>query len=168
MYRRFFAAAAALLLTGIGHADTDQASAALARDLFEQLIEINTTDSVGSVTAAAQAMAKRLREAGFAASDIQILGPNDRKKNLVVRLHGSGRHKPVLLIGHLDVVEARREDWSTDPFEFVEKDGHFYGRGTQDMKNGDAIMMATLIRLKKEGFRPSRDIILALSVPAPL
>ena len=100
---------------------------------------------------------------GSPTSDIQILGPNDRKKNLVVRLHGSGKHKPILLIGHLDVVEARREDWTTDPFKFVEKDGRFYGRGTQDMKNGDAIMMATLIRLKKEGFRPSRDIILALT-----
>ena len=164
MYRRYFASAvAAVLLTGICHADTDQNSNALARDLFKELIEINTTDSVGSVTAASEAMAKRLRDAGFPASDIQILGPNDRKKNLVVRLHGSGRHKPVLLIGHLDVVEARREDWTTDPFQFVQKDGRFYGRGTQDMKNGDAIMMATLIRLRKEGFKPSRDIILALT-----
>jgi acetylornithine deacetylase/succinyl-diaminopimelate desuccinylase-like protein len=164
MYRRYLAAAgAALLLTGICHADTDQLSDALARDLFKELIEINTSESVGSVTAASEAMSKRLRDAGFAATDIQILGPNDRKKNLVVRLHGTGKHKPVLLIGHLDVVEARREDWSTDPFKFVEKDGHFFGRGTQDMKNGDAIMLATLIRLKKEGFKPSRDIILALT-----
>jgi acetylornithine deacetylase/succinyl-diaminopimelate desuccinylase-like protein len=164
MYRRYFAsAAAALLLTGVCRADTDEASNALARDLFKQLIEINTTESVGSVTAASEAMAQRLRDAGFAPGDIQILGPNERKKNLVVRLRGSGRHEPVLLIGHLDVVEARREDWSTDPFQFVEKDGHFYGRGTQDMKNGDAIMMATLIRLKKEGFKPARDIILALT-----
>ncbi len=164
MYRRYLAAAgAALLLTGICHADTDQLSNALARDLFKELIEINTSESVGSVTAASEAMSKRLRDAGFAATDIQILGPNDRKKNLVVRLHGTGKHKPVLLIGHLDVVEARREDWSTDPFKFVEKDGHFFGRGTQDMKNGDAIMLATLIRLKKEGFKPSRDIILALT-----
>jgi acetylornithine deacetylase/succinyl-diaminopimelate desuccinylase-like protein len=165
MNRRYFAAATvvAVLLTGICHADPDQASNALARDLFKELIEINTTESVGSVTAASEAMAKRLRDAGFAAADMQILGPNDRKKNLVVRLHGSGKHKPVLLIGHLDVVEARREDWSTDPFKFVEKDSHFFGRGTQDMKNGDAIMLATLIRLKKEGFKPSRDIILALT-----
>ena len=81
----------------------------------------------------------------------------------MVRLHGSGKHKPVLLIGHLDVVEARREDWTTDPFQFVEKDGYFYGRGTSDMKDGDAIMSATLIRMKKEGYVPSRDIILALT-----
>ena len=110
-------------------------------------------------------MAQRFREAGFPSSDIQVMGPssNDRKKNVVVRLHGSGKHKPVLLIGHLDVVEARREDWTTDPFQFVEKDGYYYGRGTSDMKDGDAIMSATLIRMKKEEYVPSRDIILAMT-----
>src|SRR5438876_11989963 len=102
----------------------------LSRDIFKQLIEINTTDSVGNVTTASEAMAKRFRDAGFPDRDMQILGPNDRKRNLVVRLHGSDKHKPMLLIGHLDVVEARREDWTTDPFQFVEKDGYFYGRGT--------------------------------------
>ena len=136
----------------------------LARSLFQELIEINTTDtSAGNVTTAAEAMEKRFRAAGFPESDLALLGPNARKKNLVVRLHGSGQRKPVLLIGHLDVVEARREDWTTDPFKFVEKDGYFYGRGTQDMKDGDAIMVATLIRLKQSGFRPNRDIILALT-----
>ena len=90
-------------------------------------------------------------------------GPNDRKKNLVVRLHGSGKQKPVLLIGHLDVVEARREDWTTDPFQFVEKDGYYYGRGTQDMKADDAILVTTLIRFKKEDYVPDRDLILALT-----
>src|SRR6202165_4752420 len=131
----------------------DEATRKLAVDIFKQLIEINTTDSVGSVTAASEAMAKRFRDAGFPESDIKVLGPssNDRKKNVVVRLHGSGKHKPVLLIGHLDVVEARREDWTTDPFQFVEKDGFYYGRGTSDMKDGDAIMSATLVRMKKEG-----------------
>src|SRR5271157_4717575 len=119
----------------------DEATRRLALDIFKQLIEIDTTDSVGSVTAAAEAMAQRFRDAGFPESDIQVLGPssssNDRKKNVVVRLHGSGKHKPVLLIGHLDVVEARREDWTTDPFQFIEKDGYYYGRGTSDMKDGD-------------------------------
>src|SRR5215470_13385518 len=95
----------------------DAATRQLAHDIFKQLIEINTTDSVGSVTAASEAMAQRFRDAGFPDSDIQVLGPNDRKKNVVVRLHGSGAHKPVLLIGHLDVVEARREDWTTNPFQ---------------------------------------------------
>ena len=148
----------------------DEATRKLALDIFKQLIEINTTDSVGSVTAAAEAMAQRFRDAGFADSDIHVLGPSsndgskaDRKKNVVVRLHGSGAHKPVLLIGHLDVVEARREDWTTDPFQFIEKDGYYYGRGTSDMKDGDAIMSATLIRMKKEGYVPDRDIILAMT-----
>src|SRR3984893_16169534 len=143
----------------------DEATRKLALDIFKQLIEINTTDSVGSVTAAAEAMAQRFRDAGFPESDIQVLGPssNDRKKNVVVRLHGTGKHKPVLLIGHLDVVEAHREDWTVDPFQFVEKDGFYYGRGTQDMKSGDAIMATTLIRFKKEGYKPDRDIILALT-----
>ena len=135
----------------------------LAREIFKQLIEINTTDSSGSTTVAAEAMAQRLREAGLPAADVQVLGPNPRKGNLVARLRGTGVHRPILLMGHLDVVEARREDWSTDPFQFVERDGYFYGRGTQDMKSSDAILVATLIRFWKEGFRPDRDIILALT-----
>src|SRR5208337_1080369 len=108
-----------------------------ARAIFQQLIEINTSDSVGSVTKASDAMAQRLLAAGFSEKDVVVAGPNDRKKNLVVRYRGSGQKKPILFIGHLDVVEARREDWTTDPYEFVEKDGFFYGRGTQDMKEGD-------------------------------
>src|SRR6266481_5618696 len=144
-------------------AQIDDATRKLSYDVFKQLIEVNSTDSVGSVTAASEAMAQRFRDTGFPEADIQILGPKDRKKNLVVRLHGMGKHKPVLLIGHLDVVEARREDWTTDPFQFVEKDGYFYGRGTQDMKSGDAIMVTTLLRMKKEGYVPDRDIILALT-----
>ncbi|MDT4947357.1 MAG: hypothetical protein QOH14_4090 [Pseudonocardiales bacterium] len=153
----------AVLLVPTANAQIDDSTKQLAHDVFKQLIQINTTDSVGNVSSASEAMAKRFRDAGFQETDIHILGPNDRKKNLVVRLHGSGKHKPVLLIGHLDVVEARREDWTTDPFQFVEKDGYFYGRGAEDMKSGDAIMTTTLIRFKKEGFVPDRDIILALT-----
>jgi acetylornithine deacetylase/succinyl-diaminopimelate desuccinylase-like protein len=153
----------AVLLVPNSNAQMDEATRQLAHDMFKQLVEINTTDSVGNVTTAAEAMAQRFRDAGFPGTDIQVLGPDDRKKNLVVRLHGSGKQKPVLLIGHLDVVEARREDWTTDPFQFVEKDGYFYGRGTQDMKDGAAIMVATLIKMKQEGFVPDRDIILALT-----
>ena len=141
----------------------DAESIKLATDIFKQLIEINTTDSLGSTTIAAEAMAKRLREAGFPESDVVMMGPNPRKGNMIARLHGTGAHKPVLLIGHLDVVEAKRSDWTTDPFHFIEKDGYYYGRGTQDMKEGDAIMMATLIRMKQEGYKPDRDIILALT-----
>jgi len=135
----------------------------LAREILKQLIEINTSDSVGSVTAASEAMAKRLREAGFAEKDIQIAGSRDTKKNLVLRYHGRGKRKPVLFIGHLDVVEARREDWSSDPFLFLEKDGYFYGRGTEDMKSGDALLVTTFIRLKQQGYVPDRDLILALT-----
>ena len=135
----------------------------LAHDIFKQLIETNTTDSVGNVTTAAEAMAARLREAGFSEKEIQIAGPRENKKNLVVRYRGSGARKPVLFIGHLDVVEARREDWSVDPFVFLEKDGYFYGRGTEDMKSGDALLVASFIRLKKEGYVPDRDLILALT-----
>ena len=110
-------------------------------------------------------MAKRLLAAGFDARDMKVLGPNDRKGNLVVRYRGtdSAGLKPILIIGHLDVVEARREDWTTDPFQFIEKDGYFYGRGTQDMKVNDAILVTTFIRFKREGYQPNRDIILALT-----
>jgi acetylornithine deacetylase/succinyl-diaminopimelate desuccinylase-like protein len=142
---------------------TDDAYRQLARAIFKQLIEINTTDSSGSTTAAAEAMALRLRDAGFSAGDVQVLGPNPRKGNLVARLRGTGAHRPILLIGHLDVVEARREEWSVDPFQFLERDGYFYGRGTQDMKSSDAIMVSSLIRLRQEDFHPDRDIILALT-----
>jgi acetylornithine deacetylase/succinyl-diaminopimelate desuccinylase-like protein len=152
-----------VLLVSNLNAQIDAPTRQLSHDIFKQLIEINTTDSVGNVSTASEAMAQRFRDAGFSENDIYIGGPNDRKKNLVVRLHGSGKYKPVLLIGHLDVVEAKREDWTTDPFQFVEKDGYFYGRGTEDMKDGDAIMATTLIRFKKEGYVPDRDIILALT-----
>jgi acetylornithine deacetylase/succinyl-diaminopimelate desuccinylase-like protein len=141
----------------------DNDSRQLSHDIFRQLVEINTTDSVGSTTVAANAMAKRLLEAGFAPADVQVLGPNDRKGNLIARLHGSGTKKPILFICHMDVVEARREDWSMDPFQFVEKDGYFYGRGTGDVKDGDAFLLTTFIRLKRENFKPDRDLILALT-----
>jgi acetylornithine deacetylase/succinyl-diaminopimelate desuccinylase-like protein len=97
----------------------DDSTRQLSHDVFKQLIEINTTDSVGSTTVAAEAMARRLRDAGYPAADVVVLGPNERKGNTVARLHGTGAQKPILLIGHLDVVEARRADWSVDPFEFI-------------------------------------------------
>jgi acetylornithine deacetylase/succinyl-diaminopimelate desuccinylase-like protein len=135
-----------------------------ARDIFKQLIEINTTDTpAGNVTAAAEAMAERFRTAGFPAEDIHVDGPKPNKKNLVVRLHGRGAGKPILFIAHLDVVEALRQDWSMDPFKFNEVDGFFYGRGTSDIKQGDTILVANFIRLKKEGWIPARDLILALT-----
>jgi acetylornithine deacetylase/succinyl-diaminopimelate desuccinylase-like protein len=157
-----------LLATGLfaqQESHLDAASRQLARDVFKQLIEINTTDSVGSTTTAAEAMRKRLLDAGFPAEDVVVLGPNERKGNMVARYRGKAgsEKKPVLIIGHIDVVEAKREDWTTDPFVFTEKDGYFYGRGTQDMKESDAAVVTSFIRLKREGFVPDRDIILALT-----
>src|ERR1051326_695975 len=136
----------------------------IARDIFKELIEINTTDTpAGNVTTAAEAMAARFRNAGFPAEDVQVLGPLPNKKNLVVRLRGRGAAKPILFIGHLDVVQALRQDWSMDPFKFNEVDGFFYGRGTSDIKQGDTALVANFLRLKKEGWIPSRDLILALT-----
>jgi len=137
----------------------------LARDIFKELIEINTTDTpAGDCTKAAQAMAARLKVAGFPDQDVQVLAPAPRKGNLVGRLRGSGgNQKPILLLAHLDVVEARREDWTMDPFLFTEQGNYFYGRGTSDDKSMAAIWVATLIRLKQEGFVPKRDIIVALT-----
>ena len=133
----------------------------MARDIFKELIEINTTDSpAGNVTTAADAMAARFRAAGFCNDDIHVAGPQPNKHNLVVRFRGRGGNaKPILLLGHLDVVQALKQDWSNnlDPFKFNEIDGFFYGRGTSDIKQGDTELIANLIRLKKEGWTPSRD-----------
>ncbi len=147
----------------VTHANESIDPHALARDIFKELIEINTSESGEGTTRAAQAMAQRLRDAGFSDQDISIVGDNPRKQNLVARLRGTGKGKPVLLMGHLDVVEARREDWSTDPYQFVEKDGFYYGRGTQDTKDGDAILVTTMIRLRQAHYRGARDVILALT-----
>jgi acetylornithine deacetylase/succinyl-diaminopimelate desuccinylase-like protein len=163
MLRCSIAACAGLLLGHSVGAQNREVANQEARAILKELIEINTTDSVGNVTTAAEAMAKRLLAAGFPPQDIRIAGPVDRKKNLVARYHGTGQKKPILFIGHLDVVEARREDWTTDPFQFIEQDGYFYGRGTQDMKEGDALLVTTFVRLKREGFVPDRDLILALT-----
>jgi len=135
-----------------------------AREIYKELVEINTTDTpAGSVTRAAEAMAARFKAAGFAAADIRLLGPAPQKFNLVVRYRGTGAKRPLLLLAHLDVVDAKREDWSFDPFVFREQDGWFYGRGTSDDKAMASHFVANLIRLKEEGFTPSRDLILALT-----
>lgn len=136
----------------------------LAREVFRTLIETNTTHSTGSTTAAAEKMRDLLLKEGFPAGDMEIVGPSDKRMNLVVRWRGSSKtEKPVLTIVHLDVVEAKREDWTVDPFVFTEKDGFFYGRGTQDVKDGDAAYVTSFILLKRAGFVPKRDLILALT-----
>ncbi|MGH9945373.1 MAG: M20/M25/M40 family metallo-hydrolase, partial [Pyrinomonadaceae bacterium] len=137
----------------------------LLRDIFKELVEINTTEATGSTTAAAEALKKRLLAAGFPEADLKIVvhPANQRKGNLVARLRGTGAKRPLLLLAHIDVVEARREDWSTDPFKVVEQEGYLYGRGTVDDKAMASIFVANLIRFKREGFRPERDIIVALT-----
>ena len=136
----------------------------MSHDILKQLVEIDSTHAHGSLVAA-QAVARRALDAGYAAADVTVLAPANHptKGNTVIRLRGKGRGKPLLIIGHLDVVEANPRDWTTDPFKLVEKDGYFYGRGTQDMKGDDALLLTTMIRLKQEGYVPDRDIIAAFT-----
>ena len=134
----------------------------VARDIFRELIEINTENSDGSTLLAAQAMAARLKAAGFPDSDVVVLSNAPKKGNLIARLHGakSGK-KPILLLSHIDVVEAKPEDWTLPPFKFIEKDGIFYGRGVSDNKDDAAIGLTIIMRMKAEGYVPDRDIIVA-------
>jgi acetylornithine deacetylase/succinyl-diaminopimelate desuccinylase-like protein len=134
----------------------------LARDSYKELVEINTVTPTGDTGAAAEAMAARLRAAGFSGADLQVFHPAPRKGNLVARIHGTGARKPMLLMAHIDVVEARREDWTSDPFKLLEKDGYFYARGSGDDKFMAATFVSNMIRYKQEGYRPDRDIILLL------
>jgi acetylornithine deacetylase/succinyl-diaminopimelate desuccinylase-like protein len=135
----------------------------LARAIYKEMIEINSGFTTGSTTPVAQAAARRLKAAGFPERDIFVGGASPNKANLVVRYRGTGRQRPILLLAHTDVVEAKREDWSMDPFVLNEKDGYFYGRGTGDDKAQAALWIANLIRYKREGFKPDRDIIVALT-----
>jgi acetylornithine deacetylase/succinyl-diaminopimelate desuccinylase-like protein len=138
---------------------------ALGRDILAELVTINTVQPEGDVTAASERVAARFRAAGFPASDVEVVGAGPRTKNLVVRWRAQrpdGR-KPILLFAHLDVVAARRDDWSMDPFVLTERDGWYYGRGTLDTKGGAAQMAAALLYLKSTGWAPRRDVILALT-----
>src|SRR5205807_9000173 len=148
--------AGAVLATGAAAQDgLSPADRGLAREVFKQLIEINTTDSLGNTPRAARAMAQRLLAAGFAAPDVRVLiGPDTAHGNLVARYRGTGTGgRPIIVFAHLDVVPARRSDWSVDPFTLLEKDGYFYGRGTTDDKVGDAVLIANFIRLKRDHFK---------------
>jgi acetylornithine deacetylase/succinyl-diaminopimelate desuccinylase-like protein len=135
----------------------------LGRDILRELIETDTTHATGDTTPAAELLAHHFRAAGFPEADVQVIGPESRNKNLVVRYRGTGTKAPVLFLAHLDVVAAKREHWSFDPFKLTEKDGFFYGRGTSDDKDGASTLSAGLLRLRQENFQPGRDVILALT-----
>jgi len=151
---------ATLLFAGTMPPDADQK---LALDIYKQMIETKSGYTTGATTPVVEAVAARLKAEGFPASDIFVGGAIPTKMNLVVRYHGTGPQRPILLLAHTDVVEAKREDWTTDPFVFTEKDGYYYGRGTADDKAQAAIWIANLIRYKREGYKPARDIIVALT-----
>jgi acetylornithine deacetylase/succinyl-diaminopimelate desuccinylase-like protein len=135
----------------------------LARTLLKEMIEADTTGEHGDTTPLCEALAKRFRDAGFPAEDVVVVGPQVRHRNLVVRFRGRTESRPVLVISHLDVVEARPEDWTVPPFELTEKEDYLYGRGTQDIKGEAAVEAAAFLQLKQEGFTPRRDLILALT-----
>jgi acetylornithine deacetylase/succinyl-diaminopimelate desuccinylase-like protein len=152
----------ACLATGSAIAEGLSPNQRLAHDIYKELLEIDTTTATGDTKAAAEAMAARLKAAGFTDADVQVFSPAPRKGNLVARLHGTGKRKPILLLAHLDVVPALREDWSVDPFKLTEQEGYFYARGSLDDKYMAASFVSNLIRYKQEAFKPDRDIILAL------
>ena len=137
---------------------------AQARAMLKELVEINTTHSVGNTVTAAEAMAKHMRAAGFPSEDVIVVENAPRKGNLIVRYRGrSTGRKPILLLSHIDVVEADPKDWTLPPFEFIERDGIFYGRGVADDKDESAMHLTILLRMKAEGVVPDRDIIVALT-----
>ena len=152
-----------LILSGVAQAADPAAERALFHDIYKELVETNTSHSAGDNTLAAQRMAKRLSDAGFTEADLQVVEPFPKKGNLILRFKGDGARRPILLLAHLDVVEAKREDWQTDPFTLVETDGYFTARGTADDKAMASAFVSILSQLKREGFKPQRDIILALT-----
>ena len=155
---------ASLSMASFGHAQTAPATLVpTSRDLLRDLIAIDTSEPEGSTTPAAERVAAFLRAAGFPAEDVMVIGSDAKRRNLVARLRGRGTGKPVLFLAHLDVVPALRADWTTDPYTLVEKDGYYYGRGTTDDKQFCAIFAAAFAELKRQGFVPNRDLLLALT-----
>jgi len=143
-------------------ADAGPTPAPLARSIFQELVEIDTSQSTGDTAKAARAMGARLTAGGLPAADVKVLESAPKRGNLVARYRGTGKRKPLLLMAHIDVVEARRADWSTEPYKLIEKDGYYYGRGTSDDKAMAAAWVALLVRFKQEGYKPDRDLILVL------
>src|SRR5881392_3123865 len=165
MLVRLFSAGSLLLSTGVSAQQALNPNQAEAREIFRELIEINTAYKAGTTSPAAHAIAKRFLDAGFPASDVTVIGPaGDKDSSVIVRMQGTSTSlKPILLIAHLDVVEALRADWSLDPFKLTEQDGFFYGRGTSDIKDGATTLAAALLRMRREHVTPQRTLILALT-----
>ena len=152
-----------MLGTGLSAATAGEDSRPLAREIFSVLVGLPSSQSRGGSEQAAKYAAKLLIEAGFPEMDVRVLGPSPSAAGVLARFRGRGEREPVLVLAHLDVVEALREDWSIDPYELIEKDGYFYGRGTSDNKAGATALLANFIRLKREGYEPSRDLIMMLT-----
>jgi acetylornithine deacetylase/succinyl-diaminopimelate desuccinylase-like protein len=160
------AALAMLIVVATGHAGADDQSQERFRSIYKELVETNTTLSAGDCTLAAQRMAARLKTAGYRDEDLHVFVPKGHPKEggLTAELHGSdSTAKAILMLAHVDVVEAKREDWTRDPFTLIEEDGYFYGRGTSDMKAQAAIWVDNMIRYREEGYKPKRTIKLALT-----
>jgi acetylornithine deacetylase/succinyl-diaminopimelate desuccinylase-like protein len=160
------AALAMLIVVATGHAGADDQSQERFRSIYQELVETNTTLSAGDCTLAAQRMAARLKTAGYRDEDLHVFVPKGHPKEggLTAELHGSdSTAKAILMLAHVDVVEAKREDWTRDPFTLIEEDGYFYGRGTSDMKAQAAIWVDNMIRYREEGYKPKRTIKLALT-----
>jgi acetylornithine deacetylase/succinyl-diaminopimelate desuccinylase-like protein len=158
------AAATLVFCAGIGLAHATSASAALPEtmSMLKHAISIHTAEGEHQVPVLAAYLADKLKAGGFADSDVKII-PVGETAALVARYRGTGEGKPILLSGHMDVVAAKRKDWTRDPFTLVEENGYLYGRGSADMKTAVVVLVETLIRLKHEGFKPRHDLILLLS-----
>ena len=161
--KRFIIALVAGTASVVVQAETLTAEQKRFHAIYKELVETNTSHSVGDNTLAAQRMAKHLKDAGFTDAEIQILEPFPKKGNLIARLRGDGSKRPLLLLAHLDVVEALRSDWKTDPFVLKEDDGFFTARGAADDKAMAAAFVSIVAQLRREGYKPKRDIILALT-----
>lgn len=147
---------------GLVQAETTAQILPQTMDMLSYAISVPTYHGNGQVPKLAEYFAGKLRAGGFPAADVQVI-PVGETAALIARIHGTGNGKPVVATGHMDVVPANPKDWQRDPFKMVEEDGYIFGRGVADMKTGTVALVQTFIRLKKEGYKPKRDLILALS-----
>ena len=155
------------MIAAAAHAQNADVGKAAFREIYQEMVEIDSSPSTGSCTKVVRAAETRLQAAGFAADDVQVVIPEGKPDdgNIVARIRAPGaKKKGVLLLAHIDVVDAKRADWERDPFKLVEENGFFYGRGAADDKAMAAVFLDLMVRLKKErGFKPKRDLIMALT-----